>query len=220
MKKTIGQRIKERREELGITQEFLAKSIGVGQSSIGNYESGIRLPKNIHKIADVLKVKISWLESGVGAKSPQPQEIDLENNTNYPAIKKVHLTVSAGITGFGVEPCEGDDSIIVFKSDWYISRGLKPEKLLAVKVSGSSMEPKLYHGDSVVFNTADVALKDGVVYVFNLDGEVVIKRAIRDGGMWWLDSDNPDKARYPRKACTSELCMPLGRVVHMQSEKI
>jgi phage repressor protein C with HTH and peptisase S24 domain len=82
------------------------------------------------------------------------------------------------------------------------------------------MEPKLYHGDSVVFNTADTDLKDGVVYVFNLDGEVVIKRAIRDNGMWWLDSDNPDKARYPRKACTSELCMPLGRVVYMQSERI
>lgn len=147
-------------------------------------------------------------------------EIDLENNPDYPAIRKVHLTVSAGITGYGVEPCEGDDSIIVFKADWYKSRSLKPEKLLAVKVSGASMEPKLYHGDSVVFNTADTHLKDGVVYVFNLDGEVVIKRAARDNGMWWLDSDNPDKARYPRKACTSELCMPLGRVVHMQSERI
>lgn len=152
--------------------------------------------------------------------SMSAMEIDLENNPDYPAVKKVHLTVSAGITGYGVEPCEGDDSIIVFKADWYKSRGLKPEKLLAVKVSGASMEPKLYHGDSVVFNTADNELKDGIVYVFNLDGEVVIKRAVRDGGMWWLDSDNPDKARYPRKACTSELCMPLGRVVHMQSERI
>lgn len=178
-----------------------------GKSSFGE--------KAARRLEITYKMPINYLDDSISG-----MEIDLENNPDYPAIRKVHLTVSAGITGYGVEPCEGDDSIIVFKADWYKSRNLKPEKLLAVKVSGASMEPKLYHGDSVVFNTADTHLKDGIVYVFNLDGEVVIKRAVRDNGMWWLDSDNPDKARYPRKACTSELCMPLGRVVHMQSERI
>lgn len=179
-----------------------------GKSSFGE--------KAARRIEETYAMGRMYLDAG----APQKDSIDLSDNSNYPSIKKVHLTVSAGITGYGVEPCDGDDSMIVFRSDWYQSRGLKPEKLLAIKVSGSSMEPKLYHGDSVVFNTADTELKDGVVYVFNLDGEVVIKRATRDGGMWWLDSDNPDKARYPRKACTSELCMPLGKVVHMQSERI
>jgi SOS-response transcriptional repressor LexA len=148
------------------------------------------------------------------------QEISLENDSDFPAIKKVNLRVSAGITGFGVEPITGEDSLIVFRADWYQSRKLKPENLLALKVSGMSMEPNLYDGDVVVMNTADTHLKDGEVFVFNLDGEVVIKRAVRDGGNWWLDSDNPDKTRFTRKACPDGICIPLGKVIHRQTERI
>ena len=147
-------------------------------------------------------------------------EIDLENNPDFPPVKKVNLRVSAGITGFGVEPCTGDDSLIVFRADWYQSRRLKPENLLALKVSGASMEPNLYDGDVVVMNKADTELKDGEVFVFNLDGEVVIKRAVRDGGQWWLDSDNQDKTRFTRKACPEGICIPLGKVIHRQTERI
>lgn len=147
-------------------------------------------------------------------------EIDLENNPEFPAVKKVRLRVSAGITGFGVEPCAGDDSLIVFRADWYQSRRLKPENLLALKVSGTSMEPNLYDGDVVVMNKADTELIDGEVFVFNLDGEVVIKRAVRDGGQWWLDSDNQDKTRFTRKACPDGICIPLGKVIHRQTERI
>ena len=147
-------------------------------------------------------------------------EIDLESNPDFPAVKKVSLRVSAGITGFGVEPCTGDDSLIVFRADWYQSRRLKPDNLLALRVSGASMEPNLYDGDVVVMNRADTELKDGEVFVFNLDGEVVIKRAVRDGGQWWLDSDNPDKTRFTRKACPDGICKPLGKVIHRQTERI
>jgi Peptidase S24-like len=147
-------------------------------------------------------------------------EVDLENNLDFPAIKKVKLRVSAGITGFGVEPCGGEDSLIVFRADWYKSRKLKPENLLALRVSGVSMEPNLYDGDVIVMNRADTDLKDGEVFVFNFDGEVVIKRAVRDGGNWWLDSDNQDKTRFTRKACPEGICIPLGKVVHRQTERI
>lgn len=41
---SIGSRIKQRREELGLTQPQLAKMIGVSKGSIGNYESEISCP--------------------------------------------------------------------------------------------------------------------------------------------------------------------------------
>ena len=38
---SFGQRLRERREELGMTRGELAKALGVSQSAISNYESGL-----------------------------------------------------------------------------------------------------------------------------------------------------------------------------------
>ena len=81
------------------------------------------------------------------------------------------------------------------------------------------MEPGLYHGDTVVVNTADTEPKDGKVFAVNYEGELVVKRLVRDAGQWWLRSDNPDQRRYPPKVC-GEGVFVLGRIVHKQSEQL
>ena len=147
-------------------------------------------------------------------------EIDLETNPDYPTIKKVKLRVSAGITGFTIDSYEPDTTLQAFKAEWFTKNGFVPSKMLALIVSGESMEPTLHDGDTVVINTADTTLKDGEVFVFNLDGEVVIKRAVKDSGQWWLDSDNKNNTRFTRKACPDGICIPIGRVVQKQSMRI
>jgi len=81
------------------------------------------------------------------------------------------------------------------------------------------MEPGLYDGDTVVVNTQSATPKDGTVFAVNYEGEMVIKRLIRDAGQWWLASDNPDQRRYPRKVC-DENSIIIGEIVHKQSERI
>jgi len=216
-----GKRLKKARSYADLTQKQLAEKANTPLSTLASAESEGMGSSETSKWADACGVSASWLTTGKGEMAVlKNEEIDLENNADFPSIKKVNLKVSAGITGFGVEPCTGDDTLIVFRADWYQSRRLKPGNLLALKVSGASMEPNLYDGDVVVMNTADTELKDGEVFVFNLDGEVVIKRAVRDGGSWWLDSDNQDKTRFTRKACPEGICIPLGKVIHRQTEKI
>lgn len=148
-----------------------------------------------------------------------PMSIALENNPDYPAVRRVKFKLSAGATGFGVEYLDEDGSPIVFQRQWYEGRGLRPERLFAIKVANHSMEPGLFDGDTVVVNTDSVAPKDGVVFAVNYEGEMVIKRLARDGGQWWLCSDNPDQRRYPRKIC-DEHCIIIGEIVHKQSERI
>lgn len=148
------------------------------------------------------------------------KEIDIEKNPDYPAVQKVRIKVSAGITGYGIESYEDDGSVIVFRAEWYRDNKFNPSKLIALTVSGDSMIPTLYDGDTVVINTADTELKDGEVFVFNLDGEVVIKRAVRDSGQWWLDSDNKNNTRFTRKSCPEGICIPIGKVVQKQSMRI
>lgn len=148
-----------------------------------------------------------------------PTPIDLTQNPEYPAIRRVRFKLSAGASGFSVDYCDKDGPPIVFQRDWFISRGYKPAKLFATKVANGSMESGLYDGDTVVVNTESTTPKDGAVFAANFEGEMVIKRLVRDAGQWWLSSDNPDQRRYPRKLCDENVYL-IGEIVHKQSERI
>ncbi len=60
---SIGSRIKQRREELGLTQPELAKLMNVSKGTIGNYETGISYPneKNFFKLFEILKCDANFL---------------------------------------------------------------------------------------------------------------------------------------------------------------
>lgn len=60
---SIGSRIKERREELGITQIQLAELLGVTKGAIGNYETDANSPKAsiLYKVFDVLKCDANYI---------------------------------------------------------------------------------------------------------------------------------------------------------------
>ena len=60
---SIGSRIKERREELGITQTQLADMIGVTKGAIGNYETDANSPKAsiMYKVFRALKCDANYL---------------------------------------------------------------------------------------------------------------------------------------------------------------
>ena len=200
----------------------VAKELGASDQSATNWKSrGVPKAQAI-KAQQLWVVSATWIATGAGPKyigaTPVPS-IPLENNPEYPAVRRVSFKLSAGASGFGVEYHDEQGAPIVFQRQWYDGRGFRPEKLFAVKVSNGSMEPGLYDGDTVVVNTESTAPKDGVVFAVNYEGELVIKRMVRDGGQWWLASDNPDQRRYPRKMC-DEHCIPIGEIMHKQSERI
>ncbi len=218
---TIAERLKDAREAAKLTQPELAAKAGVSQGTIGNIESGLRKrPRDLLSIAAALEVSPEWLETGKGQmKAGGKQPINLENNPDFPAIRRVKFKLSAGVSGFAVDYQEGNGNPLVFRRDWYVKNGYNPDKLFATYVANGSMEPGLYDGDTVVVNTAQAEPKDGHVFAVNYEGELVIKRLVRDAGEWWLTSDNPDQRRYPRKVCHESVCI-IGEIVHKQSERI
>lgn len=151
--------------------------------------------------------------------SLQPIEVSLDANPDYPSIRRVRFKLSAGASGFGVEYLNEFGPPIVFQRQWFDKRGLRPEHLYAFSVVNGSMEPGLHDGDTVVVNTEQSEPRDGRVYAVNYEGELVVKRLIRDDGNWWLSSDNPDKSRYPRKKCHDGVFI-IGEIIHKQSELI
>lgn len=64
--KTIGLKIKERRQELGITQEHIANALDVNPSHISNIECGRANPSltALVKIANVLECSVDYFIGG------------------------------------------------------------------------------------------------------------------------------------------------------------
>lgn len=75
---SINSRIKERREELGLTRNDLADIIGVTPSAIANYENGISSPKIelLYKLFNALKCDANYLY--------QDEMTTLSEHTNLP----------------------------------------------------------------------------------------------------------------------------------------
>jgi len=142
-----------------------------------------------------------------------------EGDPRYITIPKVRLRLTAGISGFEVEPYLEDESTLPVPLKWVRARSLNPAYLIAIDVRGESMEPTFYAGDTVVLNTADKEPVDGAVFAINYEGEPVVKRMMRDAGEWWLTSDNADQRRFPRKICEGDRCIIIGRVVRRETER-
>ena len=80
------------------------------------------------------------------------------------------------------------------------------------------METSLYEDDLVVIIVDESKPIDGDVFAVNYEGQVVIKRLIRQAGNWYLFSDNQDKRKYADKICHKN-CIMIGKVIYKQSEK-
>lgn len=218
--KTWYERLRDRRQELGLTQADIMRAVGVSNATASDWESGKTSPRgeNLIKLCKYLRISTDWLVYGKGSledsQGPHPQPS--EPGHEFVAIERINLKVSAGVTGFAIEHLNGNGPPIFFRADWLKAEGLRADKLFALRVSGDSMEPSLWDGDLVVINSAATDPKDGIVFVVNYEGEPVIKRLERDAGDWWLTSDN---YRYKRKRC-DEHAILIGQVIYKQSQRI
>lgn len=211
---TFAGRLRWARKQAGLTQTALSSAIGMSQGAYSQLERSGTASEKTASLAATLGVSPLWLETGegqplAGASSPM----------RYAKIRRVGLRANASVTGAPVEFVDEDEQPIWFQREWLASKGLNASELLAVSVRGASMEPTLYDGDLVVFDTSRTEPRDGRVFVLNYEGELVVKRMARDGGLWWVDSDNQDKARFPRKACNGCTTI-LGEVIYRQSSRI
>lgn len=221
---TFAKRVRARREALKLNQSQVAKLAGLKQPDISKIELGaIQKTTEILALARALQCNPDWLATGegqmLGGAGRTPKEIDLTDNPDYPSIRRVAIKAQAGVSGYAVEYMNDDGPPIVFRADWYKLKGYRPKKMLAVRVCGESMIPSLYEDDLIVINTEQAQPKQGVSFLVSYEGEIVVKRLVRDDGLWWLTSDNPDQRRYPRTKCNGGTTI-IGEVVYRQTERV
>ena len=218
----IGNKIKEYRKINNWTQTDLAEKIGIGKTTIGNYEKGYRSPKKdtMFDIANVFGVSIDDLfppihKADTPTASPDSltQQITDKVVQLTPDNKKIVLRTSEELLESQNEEetkiNEVSEVIQLYSYDYYdhpVSAGtgqylndVRVERIelpvdidadFVIPIKGDSMEPN-YHDGDLVFIQTSVDLNDGVIGVFNYNGDAYIKQLVIDKEQAYLHSLNP-----------------------------
>jgi phage repressor protein C with HTH and peptisase S24 domain len=151
---SLGERLKARRTELGLSQAELAASAGMSQQGVVSIEGGdVQRPRRLIELAEVLQVSVDWLLNGTGkpgAARPgdrAPASVRLAPETDQIALG----TKDVPIMGTSVGGRDGEFYLNGETLD-YARRlpGISRNKnVFGVHVEGDSMTPKFEAGELV-----------------------------------------------------------------------
>ena len=206
---SISDRIVKRARELGLKQTDIAKKTGASKASVSNWFSGKDSPTRfVIELSKALKCDPEWLLDGKKNNSitsnniynpdenaeyighidawDSSTELD-EDEVEVPFFMDVELAAGVG----GELAIEIHGPKLRFSKSTLRRCGVQAEAAACVKVSGNSMEPRLFDGDVVGVNTLDKHIVDGKVYAINHAGLLRVKRLYRmPGGGLRINSIN------------------------------
>lgn len=202
---SIGERIKYYRKERGLTQNELAEKTNLSRSHIASIERNIYTPSisTLTEIANALNIESSILIS---------ENTTLERKTRNSIQIPVLGTVQAGI------PIEVVEDVLDYEE-------IAPEmaahgEYFALRVKGSSMEPRMRDGDVVIVRKqADVNHDDTAIVLVN-GNEATIKRVLKSEAGIMLAPNNPafEPNFYSNKDIAELPVQIIGRVVELRAK--
>ncbi|MBM3114986.1 XRE family transcriptional regulator [Jeongeupia naejangsanensis] len=226
---TFADRVRQRRTELGLSQKELAKRAGVGQSAIGNIESGRNKSATfLPQLADALGVDPLWLvgdgrtaaQAKVSAPVVAPRPVTVWDNEDeldpdgYVFLPRLDVQASCG-NGKLVWEIDEKGQRNAFRRAWAERLGVTANNAATILAEGDSMEERIHEGDSLVIDYTQRLIQDGKVYALCWQGEFFVKRLYKaPGGAVILHSDN--EAKYAPRTIPAEYLDELeivGRVV-------
>lgn len=213
----IGLKIKEFRDQRGLTQKELADLIEMGNTTIANYEKGFRTPKKntLFKIANALNVTIDDLfpilkqsdnsiiesvEEILSQLDPEPYQRNVltcaerqleEQKQAKKKLAEVHeVSVQYFAYNYYDQPVSaGTGQYLNEVQIETIQLPVKVDADFVCPIYGDSMEPDYKSGD-YVFVKLTVELPSGTVGVFDYEGEAYIKQLIIEKDRAYLRSFN------------------------------
>lgn len=100
---SLAERLRAALDAAGINQSELSRRVGVTRGAVSFWLKGTITSlegENLIRTAQALGVSPNWLATGRGKMSPaSSKEISFEDNPDYPAVRRVKIKLSAGITG-------------------------------------------------------------------------------------------------------------------------
>ena len=203
---TVGERIKELRRELGISQVDFAAKINVSKQTLYKYENNIitNIPSDkIEAAAAIGKVSPAYLMGWSGTSS--------KSYKTYKCIKiPVFGTVAAGTPIDAIENILGYEDI---PEEW-----AKYGDYFALVIKGDSMFPDIHDGDRVIVKNQSV-VENGEIAIVCVNGETATcKRLQRYEKELCLISLNPsyETMRFTPEEVNSLPITIMGKVVEVR----
>uniref|UniRef100_UPI004048C8D3 XRE family transcriptional regulator n=1 Tax=Rheinheimera sp. TaxID=1869214 RepID=UPI004048C8D3 len=228
--KTVGQKIREARDNAGLKQPELAAKLGWGQSRISNYERNVREPglDDLSAIAKVLRIDVADLLPTTQYQAKPPQIYSLGEEPVSFSVDANALRAGGFELWDSKTPLHADEVALPFYMEVELSAGagsevqredngfklrfakstlrksgVQPEHAACVKITGDSMEPVLPDSSTVGIDTNDKNIKDGKMYAIDHDGMLRVKMLYRlPGGGLRVKSYNSHE--YPDETYTPE----------------
>ncbi|RHR51937.1 XRE family transcriptional regulator [Clostridium sp. AF18-27] len=209
---TVGERIKNLREKLGISQVDFADKINVSKQTLYKYENNI--------ITNIPSDKIEAAAS-IGNISPA-YLMGWDNNvvpiTNGVKNKKPGVTINVlGRVAAGV-PIEAIEDII--DTEEISEEMANTGDFFGLQIHGDSMEPRMYEGDVVIVRQQDDAESGEVIIAMVNGDEATCKRLKKyDGGIMLLSNNS----KYEPMVFTNEDIVKkpvkiIGKVVELRGK--
>lgn len=217
LKKYIGNQIKTFRKSAGFTQDELAKRLNTTKQTISRYEKGDRKANQdmLFELCDIFGVSIDdfFPSQNETLQSPTTSPIQtIYDQLHQPRQAKVLNYAERQLKEQRNEEetreNEVSEVIQIYSYDYYdhpASAGtgqylndVRVERIelpvdidadFVIPIKGDSMEPDYRDGDLVFIQTS-VDLNDGVIGVFNYNGDAYIKQLVIDEDQAYLHSLN------------------------------
>lgn len=197
-------KLKQKREELGIEQQELAERIGVSKQAYFKWEKGLSKPTkaNITKLEKVLKVPEGYLsEDEISSLYKQLTEPNQEKAITYVrdlVLSQKVISISEKRSEYHVyeKLSAGIGASVYSDMDYdvvYYNEELPHD--FASWVDGNSMEPTYQNGEVALIRETGFDY-DGAVYAVVWDSQTYIKKVYREEEGLRLVSINKD---YPDK---------------------
>lgn len=190
-------RIKQRLKALGMTQETLAKKIGITRSAICHYLAGRRIPSlsQFSKLAKVLESDPGWLQYGTEEK-PSREKISEFISSMHPLPL---LSWEEAPKFRGTHRINPTDI-----KEWVPNYFTQANSFAGLRIKGDAMTSpnglsKSFHeGDIIVVDYRIGANPGDFVLVHTPDtNEVTFKQYVVDGGVRYLKPLNPQYPTIP-----------------------
>lgn len=217
LKKYIGNQIKTFRKSAGFTQDELAKRLNTTKQTISRYEKGDRKANQdmLFELCDIFGVSIDdfFPSQNETLQSPTTSPIQtIYDQLHQPRQAKVLTYAERQLKEQNEEETkenEVSEFIQLYSYDYYdhpasagtgqylndvrveqIELPVDIEADFVIPIKGDSMEPD-YHDGDLVFIQTSVDLNNGVIGVFNYNGDAYIKQLVIDKEQAYLHSLNP-----------------------------
>jgi repressor LexA len=189
---TIGERLREARQNKMMDQGTLSEKIGVAARTVQRWEKGEQIPDGgaILRIARATNVQPNWLLTGEGEMYPPPSRPQNVYPLNAPVRRRtplVDLPLISAVPAGKVATMFHPDYV-----DTYVTvDDVKDPQAFALKVKGNSMSPRIEDGDVVIVSPQQ-EVRNGDICVIRVSGEDTLKKVKIEGNYFHLIPLNPE----------------------------